>query len=49
VTNRLREINHRISEIDRIGEAMGITIDPKTNERFGAADPRSPDGKAVGY
>jgi gamma-glutamyltranspeptidase/glutathione hydrolase len=49
VTNRLPEIGHKISETDRIGEAMGIVVDPKTKERFGAADPRSPDGKAVGY
>jgi gamma-glutamyltranspeptidase/glutathione hydrolase len=49
VTNRLQQIGHKISEVDRIGEAMGITVDPITKERLGAADPRSPDGKAVGY
>jgi gamma-glutamyltranspeptidase/glutathione hydrolase len=49
VTNRLQQLGHKISEVDRIGEAMGITVDPITKERLGAADPRSPDGKAVGY
>jgi gamma-glutamyltranspeptidase/glutathione hydrolase len=49
VTNRLQQIGHKISEVDRIGEAMGITIDLNSGERFGAADPRSADGKAVGY
>jgi gamma-glutamyltranspeptidase/glutathione hydrolase len=48
-TNRLQQIGHKITEVDRIGEAMGITIDPKTKERLGASDPRSPDGKAAGY
>ena len=48
-TNRLQQIGHKITEVDRIGEAIGITVDPKTNDRLGAADPRSPDGKAVGY
>jgi gamma-glutamyltranspeptidase/glutathione hydrolase len=49
VTNRLQQIGHKISEVDRIGEAMGITVGSKTGERFGAADPRSADGRAVGY
>jgi gamma-glutamyltranspeptidase / glutathione hydrolase len=40
---------HKIVETTRIGEAMGIMIDPQTQERLGAADPRSPDGKAVGF
>ena len=48
-TNRLHQIGHQISEVNRIGEAMAIAIDPKTHERLGAADPRSPDGKAIGY
>jgi gamma-glutamyltranspeptidase/glutathione hydrolase len=45
----LRKMDHTISEVNRIGEAMCIAIDPKTNERLGAADPRSADGKAVVY
>jgi len=31
------------------GSAMGIMIDPKTGLRLGAADPRAPDGAAVGF
>ncbi|MEO6244794.1 MAG: gamma-glutamyltransferase [Opitutaceae bacterium] len=31
------------------GDAETIAIDPKTKLRFGAADPRKPDSKAVGY
>jgi gamma-glutamyltranspeptidase/glutathione hydrolase len=30
------------------GHAHGITIDPETGMRLGAADPRS-DGAAIGY
>ncbi len=31
------------------GDAETIAIDPKTNQRLGAADPRKPDSKAVGH
>lgn len=31
------------------GSAMGIVINPKTGLRLGAADPRAPDGAAVGF
>ena len=31
------------------GDAETIAIDPKTNVRLGAADPRKPDSRAVGY
>ncbi len=31
------------------GDAETIFIDPKTNRRHGAADPRRPDSRAVGY
>jgi gamma-glutamyltranspeptidase/glutathione hydrolase len=31
------------------GDGETIMIDPKTNLRLGAADPRKPDSKAVGY
>jgi gamma-glutamyltranspeptidase / glutathione hydrolase len=37
-----------ISEL-YIGDAQTIAIDPKTNLRLGAADPRKPDAKAVGF
>ena len=33
----------------RQGEAMGIIVDNKSNLLFGASDPRSPDGLAIGY
>lgn len=45
----LAKFGHKVVEVGRMGEAMGISINPATNERRGAADPRSPDGKAVGY
>lgn len=32
-----------------IGDAQGVQIDAKTGLRLGAADPRNPDGRAVGY
>ena len=32
-----------------VGDGETIAIDPKTNLRLGAADPRKPDSKAVGY
>jgi gamma-glutamyltranspeptidase / glutathione hydrolase len=48
-TQRLSALGHKIIETQRIGEAMGISIDPQTGERLGVADPRSPDGKAVGF
>lgn len=31
------------------GDAETIYVDPKTNQRHGAADPRKPDARAVGY
>jgi gamma-glutamyltranspeptidase/glutathione hydrolase len=33
----------------KLGEAMGIVIDRQRNTLFGASDPRSPDGLAIGY
>jgi gamma-glutamyltranspeptidase/glutathione hydrolase len=45
----LEGYGHKTLGTDQIGEAMGILIDPKTNQRLGAADPRSPDGRAIGY
>ncbi len=46
---QLREVGHSVVESARQGEAMGIHIDPKSSARTGFADPRSPDGAAVGY
>jgi gamma-glutamyltranspeptidase / glutathione hydrolase len=31
------------------GDAETIYVDPKTNLRHGAADPRKPDARALGY
>jgi gamma-glutamyltranspeptidase/glutathione hydrolase len=48
----LEMMGHRL-EVSRSsrsqGRAMGIMIDPKTDLRLGAADPRAPDGAAVGF
>jgi gamma-glutamyltranspeptidase / glutathione hydrolase len=46
---QLTAFGHKILEVPRMGEATGIAIDPDTNERLGAADPRSADGRAIGY
>ncbi|MBI4418402.1 MAG: gamma-glutamyltransferase, partial [Ignavibacteriales bacterium] len=40
---------HAVKTVNGHGIAMGIMIDPKSGLRLGAADPRSPDGAAVGY
>ncbi|MFQ5824868.1 MAG: gamma-glutamyltransferase [bacterium] len=46
----LEEMGHKIDWYDRTkGRTMGIMIDPETGYRIGAADPRSPNGGAVGY
>lgn len=45
----LKEMGHKIVWYDTQGRAMGIMIDPETGYRIGAADPRSPNGGAVGY
>jgi gamma-glutamyltranspeptidase/glutathione hydrolase len=31
------------------GDAETLFVDPKTNLRHGAADPRKPDSRALGY
>jgi len=52
-TQRLLEMmGHRVQfgySTRSQGKAMGIMIDPKTGLRMGAADPRAPDGAAVGF
>lgn len=42
----LRARGHKLDQTRRIGEAMGITTTPVIR---GAADPRSADGRAIGY
>ncbi|MFL6331875.1 MAG: gamma-glutamyltransferase [Pyrinomonadaceae bacterium] len=32
-----------------IGSAQGVLIDPQTGLRSGGTDPRTPDGRAIGY
>jgi len=60
VMNTLRAMGHTLATRDvygdgtslydfYLGDAETIAIDPKTNLRQGAADPRKPDAKAVGY
>jgi gamma-glutamyltranspeptidase/glutathione hydrolase len=48
--NALRAKGHKM-EIRPInqGDAETVMIDPKTNLRLGASDPRKPDTKSVGY
>jgi gamma-glutamyltranspeptidase/glutathione hydrolase len=49
-TRRLYEMmGHRVRVWDSQGRAMGIYVDPATDLRYGAADSRSLDGRAVGY
>jgi len=49
-TRRLYEMmGHKIRFRNAQGQAMGIYIDPKTGIRYGSADSRSFDGRAVGY
>ncbi|MEZ5041999.1 MAG: gamma-glutamyltransferase [Saprospiraceae bacterium] len=49
-TRRLYEMmGHKVRFRGAQGQAMGIYIDPVTGIRYGAADSRSFDGKAVGY
>lgn len=49
-TRKLYEMRgHKIRFRRAQGQAMGIYIDPETGLRYGAADSRSFDGKALGY
>ena len=45
----LRAEGYKLEEIDRQGDAETIVVDLKTGRSFGAADPRNPEAKAVGY
>jgi gamma-glutamyltranspeptidase/glutathione hydrolase len=47
---KLRAMGHTVVDSGRYqGEAETIWIDPQTARRHGAADPRHPDTKAIGY
>ncbi|MBK4738430.1 gamma-glutamyltransferase [Noviherbaspirillum sp. DKR-6] len=52
VTDELRKRGHPVRVVenytDTMGHAGAILIDPKTNVRYGATDPRG-DGQAAGY
>lgn len=49
-TQRLLEnMGHSLRFRGSQGRAMGILLDQKTGIRYGAADSRSPDGRAIGY
>ena len=45
----LRAEGYRLEGIGRQGDAETIGVDTKTGRLFGAADPRNPEAKAVGY
>ncbi|MCU0452358.1 MAG: gamma-glutamyltransferase [Bacteroidetes bacterium] len=45
----LRAKGHRVSFGGTQGRVHGILVDPATRLRWGVADPRDPDGGAVGY
>jgi gamma-glutamyltranspeptidase/glutathione hydrolase len=46
---RLEAMGHTVQTASSQGTAHSIMIDPRTRERLGAADPRSPDARARGY
>ncbi len=46
---KLKAMGHTIDWYRTQGRAMGILIDAKSGVISGAADPRSPDGAAIGY
>jgi gamma-glutamyltranspeptidase/glutathione hydrolase len=45
----LRSEGYRLEEVARQGDAETVAVDPKTGLLLGAADPRNPEAKAVGY
>lgn len=45
----LIQMGHDVRMRGRQGVTHCIMVDPETGERIGAADPRDPDGAAVGY
>ncbi|MBI5386760.1 MAG: gamma-glutamyltransferase [Verrucomicrobia bacterium] len=46
---QLKGMGHTVRVGGKIGQAMGVFIDPTTGQRLGAADPRAPDGSAAGH
>lgn len=49
VVQALEKMGHTVRTGGSQGAVMGIMIERKTGLRLGAADPRDPDGAAVGY
>jgi len=48
----LEQMGHKLQPYESsrsLGRAMGIWIDPQSGLRLGTADPRDPDGAALGY
>ena len=45
----LRAEGYNLEEVGRQGDAETIAVDLRTGRSFGAADPRNPEAKAVGY
>jgi gamma-glutamyltranspeptidase/glutathione hydrolase len=45
----LTAMGHRVRLAGAQGTAHSIQVDPRTNRRIGAADPRDPDAGAAGH
>ena len=45
---QLKAMGHAVRTGGKLGQGMGILVEPATGQRLGAADPRAPDGAAVG-
>jgi gamma-glutamyltranspeptidase/glutathione hydrolase len=48
VVAALEALGHKVEAQDNMGDVQAIWIDPKTNVRYGASDPRA-DGRTLGY
>ena len=42
-------MGHKTEMVNRFGDEMGIVVDKKNNTLYGACDPHSRDGLAIGY
>jgi gamma-glutamyltranspeptidase/glutathione hydrolase len=48
VVSALEAMGHKVQAQENMGDVQAIWIDPRTNVRYGASDPRM-DGRTVGY
>jgi gamma-glutamyltranspeptidase/glutathione hydrolase len=48
VVSALEAMGHQVKAQDNMGDVHAIWIDPATNVRYGASDPRA-DGRTIGY